>query len=127
MSNSKITSYEELTIRIAQLNQQKEAQEIELKNNLKTVYESFQLKNIIKNTVKDLATDKDFRDDSFKAAGTMATDFIVGKVFNKNNSIKGFISTLLVEKLAVPLIKNNKDKIISFITNLMSREKHKDE
>ena len=127
MSNYKITTYEELTLRIAQLNQLKDTQEVELKNNLKSVYENFQLKNILKNTVKDLAADKQFRQDGIAAATGLATDMVVGRLFNKNNSIKGFITTLLVEKLALPLIKNNKDKILSFITNLVSKEKNKDE
>src|ERR1017187_1114693 len=114
MSRSKIHTYEELTHRITELTTIKDAQEIELKSNVKELYESFQLKNILKNTVKDLANDKGFSQNGFKAATDMATDFIVGKIFNKNNSIKGFITTLLVEKLLTPLIKNNKDKILSF-------------
>jgi hypothetical protein len=127
MSNSKITTYTELTLRIAQLNQIKEVQEVELKNNLKSVYENFQLKNILKNTVKDLAVDKQFRQDGIAAATGIATDMVVGRLFNKNNSIKGFITTLVVEKLAIPLIKNNKDKILSFISEHLSKQKKKEE
>jgi hypothetical protein len=124
---SKIATYEELTLRINQLNSIKDTQEIELKNNLNQVYQKFQLKNILKETVKDLAGDAEFRGDSFKAATGVATDFIVGRLFNKNNSIKGFITTFLIEKLVTPLIKNNKDKIISFITDLVSKYGHKKE
>ncbi len=127
MTNTKITTYDEVTQRIAQLTQIKNAQEIELKNNVKSVYENFQLKNILKNTVKDLANDKEFRQDGISAATGFATDMVVGRLFNKNNSIRGFITTLLVEKLALPLIKNNKDKILSFISGLVSKEKNKDE
>ena len=127
MTNIKITTYEEVTKRIAQLNDKKDIQEIELKNNLKEVYENFQLKNIIKNTVKDLASDKEFRQDGITAATSFATDLVVGRLFNKNNSVRGFVTTLLVEKLALPFIKNNKEKIFSFISNLVSKEKPTDE
>ena len=58
MNNIKITTYEEVTQRIAQLNAKKGIQEIELKNNLKEVYENFQLKNILK---KLLLSEKYFR------------------------------------------------------------------
>ncbi|HXU28249.1 MAG TPA: hypothetical protein VN698_13540 [Bacteroidia bacterium] len=124
---SKIATYEELNLRINQLTVVKNAQEIELKNNLNRVYQKFQLKNILKETVKDLAYDAEFRGDGIKAAGNMATDFVVGRLFNKNNSIKGFITTLLVEKLVTPLIKNNKEKIISFVTDLITKYGHKKE
>ncbi|HTA61236.1 MAG TPA: hypothetical protein VK835_02220 [Bacteroidia bacterium] len=124
---SKITTYEELTLRINQLNGIKDAQEIELKNNLNQVYQKFQLKNILKETVRDLANDAEFRGDGFKAAGNMATDFVVGRLFNKNNTIRGFIATLLIEKLVTPLITNNKDKILSFISDLVSKFGHKKE
>ena len=127
MTNPKITTYEEITQRIAQLNVVKDVQEIELKNNLKEVYQSFQLKNIIKNTVKDLASDKEFRHDGVNATTGLAADMVLGRLFNKNNSIRGFVTTLLIEKLALPLIKNNKEKIFSFISNLASKEKNKDE
>ncbi|HEX7412736.1 MAG TPA: hypothetical protein VF411_01735 [Bacteroidia bacterium] len=127
MSKSKIHTYEELTHRITELTTIKDAQEIELKSNVKELYESFQLKNTLKNTVKDLANDKEFSQNGFKTAADMATDFIIGKIFNKNNSIKGFITTLLVEKLLTPLIKNNKDKILSFITDLFIKHKNEEE
>ena len=124
---TKITTYEEVTQRIAQLNTLKDTQEIELKNNLKEVYANFQLKNIIKNTVKDLAHDKEFRQDGVSAATGLAADMVLGRLFNKNNSIRGYITTLLIEKLALPFIKNNKEKIFSFISNLVSKEKKNDE
>jgi len=127
MINTKITTYQEVLQRIAQLNVLKDAQEIELKNNLKEVYQNFQLKNILKNTVIDLANDKEFRQDSMAAATGLATDMVLGRLFNKNNSIRGFITTLLIEKLALPFIKNNKEKIFSFISNLVSKHNNNDE
>jgi hypothetical protein len=127
MTNTRINSYEEVTQRIAQLNTIKDAQETELKNNLKAVHQNFQLKNILKNTLKDLAGDKEFRKDGISAATGFATDMVVGRLFNKNNSIRGYITTLLVEKLALPFVKNNKEKIFSFISNLVSKHKDNDE
>ncbi|HKC66860.1 MAG TPA: hypothetical protein VKG26_01390 [Bacteroidia bacterium] len=117
----KISTYEELTIRINQLNSTKDAQEIELKNNINQLYKKFQLKNIIKETIKDLAHDTEFREDGFRAAKGMATDFVIGRLFNKNNTIRGFITTILIEKLVTPIIKNNKDKILAFISDLVSK------
>ncbi|MEO8761313.1 MAG: hypothetical protein ABI388_08220 [Bacteroidia bacterium] len=127
MTNTKPSTYEEATQRIAELTIIKNVQEIELKNNLKEVYQNFQLKNIIKNTVKDLTHDKEFRQDGVSAVTGLATDMVIGRLFNKNNSISGFISTLLVEKLALPFIQNNKEKIFSFISNLVSKEKTSNE
>jgi hypothetical protein len=123
MSRIKLHTYEELTLRVSQLNSLKYKQEIELKNNVKELYESFRLKNIIKGTVKDLANDSEFKEDGFK----VATNFIVGKIFNKNNSTNGTITKFIIEKVVAPLIKNNKEKIISFITELFAKRKSKEE
>jgi hypothetical protein len=106
MSRIKLHTYEELTLRVSQLDSLKYKQEIELKNNVKELYESLRLKNIIKRTVKDLANDSEFKEDGFK----VATNFIVGKIFNKNNSTKGTITKFIIEKVVAPLIKNNKEK-----------------
>ena len=127
MSMPKINTYNELVLYINQLNSLKNVQEIALKNDVKEVYQKFQLKNIIKETVKDLANDAEFRKNSLKAVKNIATDFVVGRLFNKNNSVKGFITTMLVEKLVAPVIVNNKNKIVDFVTNLVSKYSHKKE
>ena len=127
MSMPKINTYNELVLYINQLNSLKNVQEIALKNDVKEVYQKFQLKNIIKETVKDLANDAEFRKNSLKAVKNIATDFVVGRLFNKNNSVKGFITTMLVEKLVAPVIANNKNKIVDFVTNLVSKYSHKKE
>jgi hypothetical protein len=123
MSRLNIHTYEELTLRISQLNNLKQEQETELKKNAGELYESLRLKNIVKKTIKDLANDSEFKEDGFKAA----TNFIIGKIFNKNNSAKGAIMTFIMEKVVAPLIKNNKEKIISFITELFTKYKKKEE
>jgi hypothetical protein len=123
----KIQTYNELTLRINELTSLKDAQEIALKNDVKELYKKLQPKNILKETVKDLAHDEEFRGNSFKAIKGIATDFVVGRLFNKNSSVKGFIATMLIEKLVAPLIANNKNKIVDFITNLVSKFSHKKE
>jgi hypothetical protein len=121
MSMSKIHTYDELSLRINQLNSLKDAQEIALKNDVQELYKRLQPKNILKETVKDLANDEEFRGNSFKAAKSMATDFVVGRLFNKNSSVKGFIATMLVEKIVAPLIEKNKGKIVDFVANLVAK------
>ena len=74
MSMPKINTYNELVLYINQLNSLKNVQEIALKNDVKEVYQKFQLKNIIKETVKDLANDAEFRKNSLKAVKNIATD-----------------------------------------------------
>ena len=123
MSKPKIHTYEQLSLRIIELGTLKTAQELALRNNVKEAYEYYKLKNIVKRTVKDLADDNEFKENSFKAA----TNYILGKVFGKNNQTKGFIASILMDKLITPLIKNNKDKIISFISNLFAKHETKEE
>jgi len=122
MSKPKIHTYKELTLRISQLTDLKETQEAELKHNVREVYEHFRLKNILKRTVKDLAHDEEFINDGFKAGA----NFVIGKLFDKNSSVKRFVTSILLEKLITPLIKNSKDKKVSFITNLVAKHGNKE-
>jgi hypothetical protein len=127
MSTTKINSYNELTLRINQLTSLKDAQEIALKNDVQELYKRLQPKNILKETIKGLANDEEFRGDSFKAVKSIATDFVVGRLFNKNSSVKGFIATMLVEKFVAPLIEKNKGKIVDFVANLVAKYSSKKE
>ncbi len=122
MSKPKIHSYEELTLRISELSNLKEVQEAELRRNVRETYEHFLLKNILKRTVKDLAHDEEFINDGFKAVA----NFVIGKLFDKNSSVKKFVTSILLEKLITPLIKNSKDKIVSFITDLFAKHGNKE-
>ena len=122
MSRTKIHTYKELTLRISELTDLKEAQEAQLKHNAREAYEYFRLKNILKRTVKDLAHDEEFVNDSFKAGA----NFIIGKLFDKNSSVKRFVTSVLLEKLITPLIKNSKEKIVSFITDLFAKHGNKE-
>jgi hypothetical protein len=117
MSKPNIHTYKELILRVSELSDLKETQEAELRQNVREVYEHFRLKNILKRTVKDLAHDEEFINDGFKAAA----NFVVGKLFDKNSSVKRFITSVLLEKLITPLIKNSKDKIVSFITDILAK------
>ena len=122
MSKPKIHSYEELTLRISELTNLKEIQEAQLRQNVRETYEHFRLKNILKRTVKDLAHDEEFVNDGFKATA----GFVMGKLFDKNSSVKRFVASILLEKLITPLIKNSKDKIVSFITDLLAKHGNKE-
>lgn len=129
MNKYKIHTYEELIHQIKEVNSDRDRQETEIKSNVTALYKKFQLKNIIKETVKDLANDTEFKEDGFRATTNVATDFVLGRVFNKNNTVGGFIKVLLIEKLIVPLFEKNKDKITSFFTDIISKftDKNKEE
>ena len=117
-----IRTYEDASARIAELTLVKNKQEEALVKNLKDFYESHQPKNLIKKAVRDLAHDNEFKEDGVLAAKNVATDLIVGRLFNKNNSVKGYITTFLIEKLALPFLKKNKDKILSFVNQILPSE-----
>ena len=123
MSKPKIQTYEQLSLRIIELSTLKTAQELELRNNAKEVYEYYKLKHILKRTVKDLAHDDAFKENSLKAA----SNYVIQKLFGNNNPYKGFIIRFLMNKVLNPLIKNYKDKIASYISNLFAKNEPKEE
>ena len=83
MSKVKLHTYRQLAERIEELNDAKQKQENELKGKLEQVYESFKLKNIIKKTIKDLAHEKEFKEDAFTLGANAIAGFFAKKGFDK--------------------------------------------
>jgi len=118
MSKIKLHTYQQLVHCIAELEETKQKQENWLKNNLEKFYESFKLKNIIKKTIKDLAHDKEFKEDAYTFAIYSVVDFFVKKGFDKVVKYKDVI---------IPIVKKYKEKIPAFIRSLFSSNSSKTE
>lgn len=118
-----IHSYDELKKRIVQLEAVVDEKEDAIKTDVELIYQELQPKNLVRNLVKDVAGDEHLKAEGTHALGSMATDFMIKKIFNPKNTIKGFLASLLVEKVALPLIKNNKEKITSFIGKMVPKKK----
>jgi hypothetical protein len=120
MENTEITNHSELIIQIALVKSEKTRQEEALKYIIKEFSISLNPLSIIKNSIHELAADKVVKLDLAKVGLNMGANFLIEKLLGRNSSIKGFLSSLLVEKVSGGLISNNMPKILSVINNLFN-------
>lgn len=122
MGNPGLSNHQELTLRIAQLKVEKHRQEQELKIAFNDLIQSFHPVTMIKETVHELATDREVQMDLTKVGLNLGVNFIVDKIFGKNKSPKGELGSAFIESIANSLISQNMPKIFSGISGLFHRE-----
>ncbi|MDZ4757929.1 MAG: hypothetical protein SGJ10_07310 [Bacteroidota bacterium] len=122
IDNTEITNHTDLALRIMHLKSERFDQETELKHTAKEFVYHLSPINMLKGSIRELASDREVQRDLTKVGINMGTHFIIDKVLGKNRSIKGFLSSLLVGNIASSLISNNMPKIISGISKLVHRK-----
>jgi len=95
-----ISDHTQLMYAIMQVNASKAEQEEEIKYQLKEIYYSFQPATLVKNALKSAMHNPETQKNLAQAALEIGTDFIISKVFKKSNSLKGFLTSILMEKVA---------------------------
>lgn len=120
MENTVITNHAQLQLRIAELRMYKNIQEEELKLTLKEAFTTFNIISIFKSKSEEQPIQL------AKSAVNMTLDLIIDLVLGKHRSIKGFISSILVERFTTSFVDNNLINVISTITELIHRFKKRD-
>ncbi len=105
MENTTIVNYSELTARLTVLKSERDIQEIVLKQSFTEFVSSINIFSFFKSS--NTTTNSFQSNDLIKSGLTMAVNLIAGLVFGKNRSIKGFLSTLMIERFAKMMIDNN--------------------
>ncbi len=118
METTQITNHTELLLQIEELRYLKNIQEENLKQSFKTVSGTLDLLSIFKGSNN---TNPEF--DIAKVGLNTALDLIIDMVLGKHRSIKGFLSSVLVEKFSTMLVNNNLGNVISGITQLIHKKK----
>lgn len=104
MENKIIANYSELTARLTLLKSERDMQEIVLKQSFNEFISSINIFSFFKSSD---ATENFQSNDFIKSGLTMTVNLLAGLVFGKNRSLKGFLSTLMVERFTKMLIDNN--------------------
>ena len=120
MKNENITTHSELLFRIKELRTQKLSQEIELKHCIKEFIYKINPTSMIKDSIHELSRDKEVRFDLAKVGLNVGANFIIDKVFGRNNSIGGSLSSMLLEKISGTFINKNSASIIAGLGKLLS-------
>ncbi|MBL0309933.1 MAG: hypothetical protein IPP77_09725 [Bacteroidetes bacterium] len=121
MENPEIFNHADLMIRIAQLREKKVEQEEDLKLTFREFANTLNPVMIVKQSLHELATDTDVKVDVVKVGLNLGTSFLIDMVFGRNRSVKGFISSVILEKISTSLINNNVSKIISGVSSLLDK------
>ena len=121
----KISNYRELELKIAELNHQKLIEEKELENSIHSLIKTINPVDILKNSLTTLTKDKTTQIDLAKLGLNLGANFIIEKALGKNESIKGFLSSVALELFSTPFIYSNSSKLIKGISNLFNRKAKK--
>lgn len=94
-----LNEHEALLFQISKLRLEKKIQEEELKDAWKNFADSMNPVAIVKDSLHKLTHDPEIKTEMGSAAMHAGASLIIGKVLGKHRSIKGYIASVIVERL----------------------------
>lgn len=95
-----ITNHTQLMHTIMHVNASRVQQETDIKHQLKEIYYSIQPAALMKKAMGSVIDSPEIRKNVAQSAMSLGAEFLIGKLFRRGSSLKGFISSLVVEKVA---------------------------
>lgn len=124
METTQLSSHAELLLRIEELKAKKHSQEVLLIDKFMIITSSFDFLSLLNKG----SMNKNHEFDLVKVGLNTGANLLINLVLGKNRSIKGFLSSVLVQRFASVLINNNLSTIVSGVQNLVQRfKKNKNE
>ena len=120
MENTAILNHSDLLARLADLKSEREIQEMSLKYTFVEFISTINVVSFFKSNNKLSGLQPN---DLIKSGLNMAINLVIGLVLGKNRSVKGFLSTLMVERFTTMIIDNNLINVISKIGSLFLHKK----
>jgi hypothetical protein len=120
MTNT-IMNHIELRQRITELQSERSKQEELIRQNGSELIDILNPVNVIKKTINGLAHDAEVRQDALTTALNIGSDFIIGRLFRSNKSVKGQIFSEILGKLANRYISGNSSAIKDVIGRTINR------
>ncbi len=127
MKSNDIISKSDLTTRMVQLQAEKQVLEQQMKGSLEDLVDSISPARAIRNIVGDVLSDKEIHHNLTSLGLHMGANLITYKVLGKNKSIKGYLSSALVQQITTTLINNNMPAILTGINLLIDTVLEDDE
>ena len=117
-----ITNTKDLNIEILSLINQQNQDEVLLKKEFKTCYESLKPLNLLKKTVKELISAPDFKEDVLNTSISLATGYLSRKVIvgSTNNPLKQILGSF-VQMGITSIVAKNVDGIKSKFTVILNK------
>lgn len=95
-----ISCDQDLMNRIAELKVRKTEQEAQIKDQFNDLKNSLNIGTIIKESVAHIAEDKGTQKGLLQIGTTMGSNFLIEKLLGSNSSIKGFLGSMIAEKVS---------------------------
>ena len=114
-----ITGPESLELRRAQLLAERAQQEAALKLKSREMVTALNPLNIVKESIHDLAGDKDVRFDVAKVGLSVGANFVIGQLLGQPKTSKGALRAILVQTIATTLINSNATRIITEMAGVL--------
>ena len=119
MNRPQISNLAELELHVQYLKTQKRQQETQLKTTFNELIDTLNPVSIAKESLHKLAGDLEVQFDVVKMGLNVGANLIIDKVLGKHQSVKGFLSSIVMEKLSTIVINNNATDIVLGITDLI--------
>ncbi len=120
MKNTEISCHGELMDRILELRLEKELQEQILRQSFNEFAITISPVTIIKESLHELVSDTGVKSDLIQIGLNIGANFLIDKALGKRNSIKGFLSSVLMEKISSSLINGNMSWILAYLQKFMN-------
>ena len=122
MINTSILNQKQLTDRIKFLRGEKLNQELQLRQTATQFIDTLNPISIAKKSLYALATDTEVHFALAKVGLNIGANLIIEQILGKNRSIKGFLSTILVEIFSNSFINNNVAEIMAKVSSMMNKD-----
>ena len=124
MKKIDIYDHATLIVHIQQVKIIKQQQEDELKTCFSDFVDTLNPMSIIKNSFHELVTDKEVLSDITKVALNMGSNLLIDQVFGKYRSIKGFLKSIVFEKISTAVINSNIIQLLP-VASLFKKKQNK--
>ncbi len=111
METKRTSCDQDLMDRIAALKISKTEQENRIKEQFIDLKSSISVGGIIKESLAHIASDKSTKKNLLTIGTSLGTNFLIEKVLGSNNSIKGFLGSMVAEKISNSFIGRMISKI----------------
>lgn len=127
MEKAEVSIHQELVLLIQEVRVSKDHQEAELKASFQDLVHALSPLEVVKSSIHGLVNNKGIQFDLLKGGMNLGADFLIEKVFNKKGSIKGYLSSVLLEKVSSSLIQKHAGDMIVGIASVFKKKEKKEE
>lgn len=121
------SKHAEVMLQIMHLKAEKFEQETKLKTQFYELLEEYKPISVLKRSLNEITADQNVQTDLMKAGMGLTTKFIISRVFKKQETIKSFLSAVILEKISTVMINKNATGILESVSKFIRPRHHQSE